>query len=353
SDAEPTRIIGNIYISSIAPLEQALDLFGLYKITHILSLVPDQLPPYKNKAWWSQYQHKQIDILDDLSSNLLKHATEMNQFIDDALFPPVLDEAGVVIPSTTPSAKEKHRGAILIHCVAGQSRSVSACAMYLMYRYDLPYKTALALITKRHGKSITMPNDSFKEQLASYDTFFHRPKAIDTKSGEYKQWNMTRKLKIMGLGENDLDGAWRPRNALQTIHHDEDSDEEEEAERVVDETTTYLRCTKCRYVVAQSTNFIPHDKPTVDSRHATFRARGGPSHRRFEMAATSCSHFFVDPFQWMKPELDKGDLLGKFFCPNPKIKCGNKVGGYKWDGMRCSCGAWVIPGVHLLSAKTD
>lgn len=59
----------------------------------------------------------------------------------------------------------------------------------------------------------------------------------------------------------------------------------------------------------------------------------------------------MEPLDWMKDELEKTEIEGRFNCPNDK--CGAKIGGYDWRGSRCSCGKWVIPGIHLQIARVD
>ena len=51
----------------------------------------------------------------------------------------------------------------------------------------------------------------------------------------------------------------------------------------------------------------------------------------------------------MKPELEQGKLDGRLECP----KCKTNVGKYAWQGMRCSCGAWVVPAITLAKGKVD
>jgi len=47
--------------------------------------------------------------------------------------------------------------------------------------------------------------------------------------------------------------------------------------------------------------------------------------------------------------LEKGLLDGRLECP----KCCANVGRYAWQGMKCSCGAWVVPAITLAKAKVD
>jgi dual specificity phosphatase 12 len=62
-----------------------------------------------------------------------------------------------------------------------------------------------------------------------------------------------------------------------------------------------------------------------------------------------CAHFFLDPLSWMRPELEQGKLEGRLECP----KCQTNVGKYAWQGMQCSCGEWVVPGISLSKGRID
>lgn len=53
----------------------------------------------------------------------------------------------------------------------------------------------------------------------------------------------------------------------------------------------------------------------------------------------------------MRPELEQGKLEGRLECPNARCKA--NVGKYSWKGMRCSCGAWVVPAISLARARVD
>jgi dual specificity phosphatase 12 len=51
----------------------------------------------------------------------------------------------------------------------------------------------------------------------------------------------------------------------------------------------------------------------------------------------------------MRPELEQGKLDGRLECP----KCRANVGKYAWQGMSCSCGTWVVPGISLAKGRVD
>lgn len=63
----------------------------------------------------------------------------------------------------------------------------------------------------------------------------------------------------------------------------------------------------------------------------------------------ACSHNFLDPLSWMRPELEQGKTEGRLECP----KCNMNVGKYAWQGMQCNCGEWVVPGISLAKSRVD
>lgn len=116
------------------------------------------------------------------------------------------------------------------------------------------------------------------------------------------------------------------------------------------------RCRRCRHQLATSKYVLEHapgdalkfptpqspnqQPPYSSSANNTRRGSGAP-----------CAHLFIEPLSWMRPELEQGKLDGRLECPNPM--CGTSVGRYAWQGLRCSCGAWVVPGVSLARGKVD
>ncbi len=94
---------------------------------------------------------------------------------------------------------------------------------------------------------------------------------------------------------------------------------------------TSFRCRRCRAPLATSSYLVPHTPA---------------SH-----PGTACAHIHITPLSWMRPELEQGKLEGRLFCPNKK--CGQSVGRYAWQGMKCSCGEWVVPGMTLGRGRVD
>ena len=99
----------------------------------------------------------------------------------------------------------------------------------------------------------------------------------------------------------------------------------------VEAPPTSFRCRRCRAPLATSSYLVPHTPA---------------SH-----PGTACAHIHITPLSWMRPELEQGKLEGRLFCPNKK--CGQSVGRYAWQGMKCSCGEWVVPGMTLGRGRVD
>lgn len=51
----------------------------------------------------------------------------------------------------------------------------------------------------------------------------------------------------------------------------------------------------------------------------------------------------------MRSELEQGKLSGRLLCPG----CKTNVGKYAWQGMRCSCGQWTVPGITVARSRVD
>lgn len=313
------RIIGNIYLSSIELLNDVESL-KQQKISHILSVVPGDIPNTKD------FHHEQISINDDDQSIILSHFQKSFEFINSCLYPNTNEDQINV--------KTPHSGSILIHCHEGMSRSVSVLVGYLMKYYKLSLDQAIYAINRRKEIQI---NPWFYQQLELYQEI-----GCDLRHHSYKQF-------LIEANQGDY------RKVLQLLDQSGASLHQQETTLQQDDTKTgLLRCKLCRHQLATTNHLIYHTPPDQDSHQSKFFKKQKNSKFVFSTAnaATICSHYFInDPLQWMAPILAEQELEGKFSCPNDK--CHNKIGGYSWKGSRCSCGKWIIPAFHLLTAKVD
>lgn len=234
--------------------------------------------------------HLQIEIADDEEADLLLHLPQAIAFINKGLF------------DGEPSSSKKHSANVLVHCAQGQSRSVAVVTAFLCKTYNLSYEQSLHAIKRK--VSFAEPNPGFEKQVRQFI-------AQESEAGQ--------------------------------------GDAESSSEK---ETAFKLRCKICRCQLAVASELELHEQPGLDSRQSLFIKRA-PNSRRIiskEEAAQICSHYFMaEPASWMQPELEKQSVEGKFSCP----KCEAKVGAYSWKGSRCSCGKWMVPAIHLQSAKVD
>lgn len=329
-----TRILGGIYIGGIQPIVDHVPLNAAYKITHILSVVKFQvIPEYLVRKG---YTLKNIPIDDDDTTDILQYIDEANKFLDLCLFPDEMEYN----PQKVDFKRKSQKSSVYIHCQAGCSRSVAFTVAYLMYRYGLNLKNALHAVKRK--RPIAQPNDNFLVQLKLFEKM--GGSYVDHDHPAYKQWKLTTSVKL------DPSGA-------EILSHDDTfkKDEVKDLSKMTPDQlskVTLLRCKKCRQRLAFSTSFVEHKPPSRESSEGHFIRRAAGSHRIIDIKESQdqCSHFFVEPLNWMKEELQgKQELEGKFLCPG----CSSKVGGYNWKGSRCSCGKWVIPAINLLRNKVD
>lgn len=333
-EADITRILGGIYIGGIQPIAEHIPLNAQYKVTHILSVIRFQvIPEYLVRK---SYTLKNIPIDDDDSTDILQYINETNKFLDLCLFPEELEYD----PEKVNFKLKPQKGAVYIHCQAGVSRSVTFTVAYLMYRYGFNLKTALHAVSRK--RVLAQPNDNFMEQLKLYEEM--GGKYVKNDDQMYKQWKLINSVKLDPTGTEILSNE-------ETFKKDEEKDLNKMTPEELREVKV-ARCKKCRQKLALSTSFIKHEPPSKESLEGHFIRRAAGARRIIDIEESQdrCSHFFVEPLNWMKEELQgKQELEGKFSCPG----CSSKVGAYNWKGSRCSCGKWVVPAIHLQSNKVD
>ncbi|KAF2085916.1 dual specificity protein phosphatase 12 [Saccharata proteae CBS 121410] len=280
----------NLYIGGLFTLRRR-DALQQANITHVLSVL--RLP--LDQELFAPFQHMVVEVDDVDDEDLLQHFPATNRFIQDGL------DSG---------------GGVLVHCAMGKSRSATCVIAYLMHKHRVSPAEALAQI--RQARSLCEPNEGFMEQLEIY----HRMEMADDveQSPEYQRWVYQREVE-MSRACNQAPEAEKIR------FEDEHSDGQSPAE-------LELRCRKCRRPLATSAYLNAHS-PTKDQ---------GPG-----PAGAACSHYFIDPLSWMRPELEQGKLDGRLECP----KCSANVGKYAWQGMACSCGDWVVPAISLAKGRID
>ncbi|KAL9083524.1 MAG: hypothetical protein Q9159_005716 [Coniocarpon cinnabarinum] len=285
---------GNLFIGGLYALRRR-ESIKQTGITHVVSVLRWPL----EEELVRPYKHLQIDVDDEDEENLLEHFAATNRFIEDAL------QAG---------------GSVLVHCAMGKSRSATIVVAYLMNKYRMAPFEALRHLQEARG--VCEPNEGFMQQLHAYYAM-GAPADVEG-NASYHRWLYKRELQ-----------------ASRAIKQAPDADkilfaDEQKSGNAAKGLS--LRCKKCRQPLATSEFLVQHkprEKPDDPS--------------SMPVPPTACSHYFVEPLRWMKTELDQGKLEGRLECP----KCKNNIGKYAWQGMQCSCGDWVAPGVSLAKSRID
>ncbi|TKA64111.1 hypothetical protein B0A49_06787 [Cryomyces minteri] len=288
--------VENLYIGGLFVLRRKVALKEA-NITHVLSVL--RLP--LDERLFSGFEHMVVEVDDVDDENLLEHFPATNRFIQNGL---------------------NSGGGVLVHCAMGKSRSATCVIAYLMQKHHISPSEALLQI--RQARPLCEPNEGFMSQLE----IFHETRTPDNVEDDpaYQRWLYRREI--------ELGRACGQAPEADKIRFE---DEHANGSAAVDFD---IRCRKCRRPLATSQYLIPHAPKQVEEH--------GPISSSTATKAT-CAHYFVDPLSWMRPELEQGKLDGRLECP----KCRTNVGKYAWQGMQCSCGDWVVPGISLAKGRID
>ncbi|KAI9888806.1 MAG: tyrosine protein phosphatase yvh1 [Vezdaea aestivalis] len=329
-------------------------------ISHVVSVMREKVSSTSDS--FRDYHRLHIPINDMTDENLLEHFPACNRFIHSAL-------AG--------------GGSIFVHCVIGKSRSASVVLAYLLVRHQfhpeleaLTPETALALL--REARPLVEPNSGFWGQLQLYHRIILDAQSTDIESHpSYQRWlfqkhvtdcNAARQAPFRLSYFFDRIPESNMANITDTLTNlplPSMSDPSEKPKIETQSSTALtdkplagpgsgIRCRMCRRALAPPGSVINHT-PRTKAGPRTQNSPSNPDENdprgQEEETARPCAHIFVEPLSWMESTLDQGLLEGKFHCPNPKCKA--LVGRYAWQGLRCSCDKWVVPGLSLGRAKVD
>ncbi|XP_023995447.1 dual specificity protein phosphatase 7-like [Salvelinus sp. IW2-2015] len=140
--AFPVQILPYLYLGC-AKDSTNLDVLGKYNIKYILNVTPNLPNMFEHDG---DFKYKQIPISDHWSQNLSQFFPEAISFIDEA--------------------RSKKCG-ILVHCLAGISRSVTVTVAYLMQKLNLSLNDAYDFVKQK--KSNISPNFNFMGQLLDFE----------------------------------------------------------------------------------------------------------------------------------------------------------------------------------------
>ncbi|XP_050308982.1 dual specificity protein phosphatase MPK-4 [Anthonomus grandis grandis] len=272
----------NLYLGSLSAAKD-IDTLNKLKITHIITI--DTCPLPRNILELSHITNMFIQLPDFPKEDLLSHLDNTDVFIKEGL----------------------EKGAVLVHCYFGISRSATVVIGYIMKKHRLTYQRAFETVKAK--RSIVFPNQGFVSQLKLYQEMDY---TINKSSMRYKIFRLNmaaervRKVKIL------------PQNFMDLIQPDPGLPQTQPHPNV-------YRCKKCRRVLASENNLIVHQ----------------------ENGKKCIKTYFLEPISWMDVTQT---LQGKLHCP----KCKHKVGSFSWImGCQCPCGVQVAPAFYLVPSKVD
>ncbi len=115
------------------------DCLRRLSIKAVLTVAPDA-----GVRYGAEISHKVIPALDEEYYDLAQHFEEAFQFIDSA----------------------RAQTNVLVHCLAGVSRSPTIVIAYMMRKFTWPTSYVYQLV--KHQRPLTCPNLSFCRQLKQY-----------------------------------------------------------------------------------------------------------------------------------------------------------------------------------------
>ena len=132
------EIIDGLWLGNFTSAENVEDL-KKKGITKILTVMNQDGPNYKSE---DGFIHKKIAIIDLSNQNIIKYFGECLNFIN---------------------GEEK----VLVHCMAGASRSATIVVAYLMWKEKMKYKDAMDFVKQK--RFIIYPNFGFRDQLKKFE----------------------------------------------------------------------------------------------------------------------------------------------------------------------------------------
>src|ERR1700733_6446960 len=161
-----TQLSNNLFLSGAYPLEKVND----YNIKYILCCVKHEYVADVYNKIFSMYPYLVVIFLpyeDDVNQNLwmINNNNDYNKII--SLLQLYNKKPMIEIGYHFIDLAIKNNHHILVHCMAGISRSVSVITYYIMKKYNVDYNCAANFIKSK--RFIANPNDSFKKQLQFYD----------------------------------------------------------------------------------------------------------------------------------------------------------------------------------------
>ncbi|CAF0742552.1 unnamed protein product [Brachionus calyciflorus] len=137
-----SRILPGLFVGSLKDSQDRTQLKS-HHITHIVSVIEEARPNPNCK----DIKYFCIKASDSPQQDLQQYFSEVIEFIH--------------------KARVLENGNVLIHCLAGISRSVTLAVAYIMTCTELSYENSLNAV--RGARKIANPNFGFQRQLQNYE----------------------------------------------------------------------------------------------------------------------------------------------------------------------------------------
>lgn len=348
------QITEHIWIGSYMSLS-AVNTMKQNNITHVLSVLDVSSMGFKPEEFKTSvkenFVHLYLDVDDTEDQDIAQFFHTTNEFIDGAI--------------------SKGEG-VLVHCIAGISRSVTCACAYLMKQNSWTVEEVLKFV--RDKRPVANPNPSFVEQLQVY---YKCGYSITPDCKPYREWKLQQQV-TQGYRENLIyNHVEIPPTILNWKHILSMLVPLDQAAKVtgvkINDSPFALTQPICDTLQDAKTDRLEldcgNDKILISSEHLVkalakvatqsivwrckqCSTRVASSHSLLfheQLPGSQCQLWFFEPIEWMRDELEKGNLEGRLLCP----KCGYKLGSYHWQGSRCTCGKWITPAITLKKSRVD
>ena len=273
-----SQIYDNLYLSSCEPTYDSKLLTEL-NIKRILTLDVSPLDKKQNDIIYLF-----IRAMDHPKEDLLSKFEECHRFISEGVL------------------KGEN---VLVHCVAGVSRSATIVISFIMVEHNMSAEEALNFVAKQ--RPIIDPNKGFVQQLKIFEKM---NRILDPMNGEYRRF-LVEHLRYKMLicrpwGGSTYRTTCPPLDnyfqKLRDLKDDNNGNHRRE--------DTY-KCKKCRFYLFNEINVIKRSDSTQP---------------------TVCESIYVEPLQWMVEHIGQQEN-GAINCTN----CMSKLGHFDWHRIDCQC----------------
>lgn len=229
---------------------------------------------------------------------------------------------------------------LLIHCVAGISRSPSILIAYLMKANKLNFDQAFELVKKKRTQICC--NDGFRNQLRLYFEM-NWELNINYRPYRYHQLsylsNLVNNYLVNITNANSMTNLKGQINNFIAKFHDNNS---------LNSGKIIFKCKKCRLYLFNDVNLL------IDNSNTTLNNCANLSSIDLynNVLNSSCGNLYIEPTVWMLNDICQS-ASGNLVCNN----CFNRLGKFRWQGINCAidCSKHsnIVPSFKIDQKKVD